>query len=64
MKGIKIMINPKQLEDDIKNMSYDEIDKMIDNSTNQVDTKFWLTIRDRALQLRQRQIINRKDFVR
>ena len=58
------MVNPKQLEEDIKNMNYDQINKMIDNSTNQVDTNFWLTIRDRALQLRQRQIINRKDFIR
>ncbi|MCT6891712.1 hypothetical protein LDX54_02945 [Lactobacillus sp. IBH004] len=58
------MVNPKQLEEDIKNMNYDQINKMIDNSTNQVDTNFWITIRDRALQLRQRQIINRKDFIR
>lgn len=58
------MVNPKQLEEDIKNMNYGQINKMIDNSTNQVDTNFWITIRDRALQLRQRQIINRKDFIR
>ena len=58
------MVNPKQLEEDIKNMNYDQINKMIDNSTNQVDTNFWITIRDRTLQLRQRQIINRKDFIR
>lgn len=58
------MVNPKQLEENIKNMNYDQINKMIDNSTNQVDTNFWITIRDRALQLRQRQIINRKDFIR
>ncbi|WP_294830525.1 hypothetical protein [uncultured Lactobacillus sp.] len=58
------MVSPKQLEEDIKNMNYDQINKMIDNSTNQVDTNFWITIRDRALQLRQRQIINRKDFIR
>lgn len=37
---------------------------MIDKSTNQVDINFWITIHDRALQLRQRQIFNRKDFIR
>ncbi|MCO6534117.1 hypothetical protein [Lactobacillus sp.] len=58
------MVSPKQLEEDIKNVNYDQINKMIDNSTNQVDTNFWLAIRDRALQLRQKQIINRKDFIR
>lgn len=58
------MVSPKQLEEDIKNVDYDQINKMIDNSTNQVDTNFWLAIRDRALQLRQKQIINRKDFIR
>lgn len=58
------MVSPKQLEEDIKNVDYNQINKMIDNSTNQVDTNFWLAIRDRALQLRQKQIINRKDFIR
>lgn len=58
------MVSPKQLEEDIKNVDYDQISKMIDNSTNQVDTNFWLAIRDRALQLKQKQIINRKDFIR
>ncbi|WP_187159418.1 hypothetical protein [Lactobacillus helsingborgensis] len=58
------MINPKQLEEDIKNVDYKQINKMIDKSTNQADTNFWITVRDRALQLRQRQIINRKDFIR
>ncbi|MCX8724859.1 hypothetical protein [Lactobacillus sp. B4007] len=58
------MVSPKQLEEDIKNVDYDQINKMIDNSNNQVDTNFWLAIRDRALQLRQKQIINRKDFIR
>lgn len=58
------MVSPKQLEENIKNVDYDQINKMIDNSTNQVDTNFWLAIRDRALQLRQKQIINRKDFIR
>lgn len=58
------MVSPKQLEKDIKNVDYDQISKMIDNSTNQVDTNFWLAIRDRALQLKQKQIINRKDFIR
>lgn len=58
------MVSPKQLEEDIKNVDYEQINKMIDNSTNQVDTNFWLAIRDRALQLRQKQIINRKDFIR
>lgn len=58
------MVSPKQLEEDIKNVDYDQINKMIDNSTNQVDTNFWLAIRDRALQLKQKQIINRKDFIR
>ncbi|WP_164715385.1 hypothetical protein [Lactobacillus panisapium] len=42
------MVSPKQLEEDIKNVDYDQINKMIDNSTNQVDTNFWLAIRDRA----------------
>lgn len=37
---------------------------MIEKSTSQVDINFRIAIHDRALQLRQRQIFNRKDFVR
>ena len=40
------MVTPKQLENDIKNLNYEQINKIINKSTNKVDIYFWLTIRD------------------
>lgn len=51
------MVTPKQLENDIKNLNYEQINKIINKSTNEVDIYFWLTIRDRVLQLSLKQVI-------
>lgn len=52
------------LENQIKKLSYDEIKGRIDQATNQNDRDFWIAIYDRALQLRQKDIINSKKFIR
>lgn len=63
-RGKLIMISPEQLDKDILNMNYDDLVDMTNNSTDQNEAKFWLTIRERALQLRQKEIINSKKFIR
>lgn len=51
------MVTPKQLENDIKNLNYEQINKIINKTTNEFDIYFWLTIRDRVLQLSLKQVI-------
>ncbi|WP_182438103.1 hypothetical protein [Lactobacillus bombicola] len=58
------MISPEQLDKDILNMNYDDLVDMTINSTDQNEAKFWLTIRERSLQLHQKEIINSKEFIR
>ena len=57
------MVTPKQLENDIKNLNYEQINKIINKSTNEVDIYFWLTIRDRVLQLSLKQVIKQKNLL-
>ncbi|MDF7683791.1 hypothetical protein PT287_09800 [Lactobacillus sp. ESL0679] len=52
------------LENQIKKLSYDEIKDRINQADNQNDRNFWFAIYDRALQLRQKDIINAKEFIR
>lgn len=52
------------LENQIKKLSYDEIKGRIDQASNQNERDFWFSIYDRALQLRQKDVINNKEFIR
>lgn len=63
-RGKLIMVSPEQLDKDILNMNYDDLVEMSINSTDQNEAKFWLAIRERALQLHQKEIINSKEFIR
>ena len=40
-----------------KNLNYEQINKIINKTTNEVDIYFWLTMRDRVLQLSLKQVI-------
>ena len=51
------MVTPKQLENDIKNLNYEQINKIINKSTNEVDIYFLAYICNRALQLSLKQVI-------
>ena len=56
------MVTPKQLENDIKNLNYEQINKIINKSTNKVDIYFLAYICNRVLQLSLKQIIKQKIY--
>lgn len=51
------MVTPKQLENDIKNLNYEQINKIINKSTNEVYIYFLAYICNRVLQLSLKQVI-------
>ncbi|WEV39974.1 hypothetical protein OZX56_08255 [Lactobacillus sp. ESL0684] len=60
-------INFKATEDldkRIAKLNDDELSERISEATDPEDKKFWNTIYNRALQLRQAKIINAKEFIR
>ena len=56
------MVTPKQLENDIKNLNYEQINKIINKSTNEVDIYFLAYICNRVLQLSLKQVIKQKIY--
>ncbi|WEV41286.1 hypothetical protein [Lactobacillus sp. ESL0681] len=53
-----------ELEQKIKNIDYTEVKAKIESAVDQDERDFWFSIYDRALQLRQKDIINKQEFVR
>ncbi|PAB54616.1 hypothetical protein A3Q05_06485 [Lactobacillus johnsonii] len=53
-----------KIEKEIANIPVKELEERIENSNNDIDKRFWLTLKNRRLQYRQRKIINQKEFIR
>ncbi|MDF7639971.1 hypothetical protein PT285_11215 [Lactobacillus sp. ESL0791] len=52
-----------ELENKIENINYYELKARIDQAPIQSERDFWFAIYDRAIQLRQKKIINENNFV-
>ncbi|TWU79276.1 hypothetical protein [Lactobacillus johnsonii] len=53
-----------KIEKEIANLPVKELEERIENANNDIDKRFWLTLKNRRLQYRQRKIINQKEFIR
>lgn len=53
-----------KIEQEIVNLPVKELEERIENSNNEIDKRFWLALKNRRLQYRQRKVINQKEFIR